>query len=396
MNVTLIGLGCGDLGTMTAQAKGALAQAEAVLGAKRLLATLPETSAPQFAAVKPEDIRDRLQEGAWSRACVVFSGDTGFYSGAKKLIPLLETAGMTVEVLPGVSSLQAFAAKLKTSWQDWRLCSGHGVEIDPVAEVCHGQDVFFLTGGVTTPAQLCRQLTAAGLGHLQVAVGESLSYPQERIRRGKAADLAQEDFEPLSVMVVQAPPPPQRRMPGIPDEDFLRGKVPMTKQEVRAAILAKLAPRPEEICWDIGAGTGSVSVELALHSRAVWAVEHKAEACGLIRENRERFSAWNLRLAEGSAPEVLGDLPTPDVVFIGGSGGKLPEILALVARRAPRARICISAIALETLHSGAQGLRDLGYATEITQIAVSRTKEVGELHLLLAQNPVFLILGERP
>ena len=396
MNVTLIGLGCGNLGTMTAQAKEALAQAEAVIGALRLLAALPETSAPQFAAVKPEDILDRLQRGAWSRACVVFSGYTGFYSGAKKLIPLLEAAGMTVEVLPGVSSLQAFAAKLKTSWQDWRLCSAHGVEIDPVAEVCHGQDVFFLTGGAATPAALCCQLTAAGLGHLQVAVGESLSYPQERIRRGKAADLAQEAFAPLSVMVVQAPPPPQRRLPGIPDEDFLRGKVPMTKQEVRAAILSKLAPQPGEICWDIGAGTGSVSVELALHSRAVWAVEHKAEACGLIRENRERFSAWNLRLAEGPAPEALSDLPTPDVVFIGGSGGKLPEILALVAQRAPQARICISAIALETLHSGAQGLQELGYATEITQIAVSRTKEVGELHLLLAQNPVFLILGEKP
>lgn len=170
----------------------------------------------------------------------------------------------------------------------------------------------------------------------------------------------------------------------------------MTKQEAPGRHPGQAGPRPGGDRWDIGAGTGSVSVELALHSRAVWAVEHKAEACGLIRENRERFSAWNLHLVEGPAPGALGDLPTPDVVFIGGSGGKLPEILALVARRAPRARICISAIALETLHRGAQKLRDLGYATEITQIAVSRTKEVGELHLLLAQNPVFLILGEQP
>ena len=170
----------------------------------------------------------------------------------------------------------------------------------------------------------------------------------------------------------------------------------MTKQEVRAAILAKLAPRPEEICWDIGAGTGSVSVELALNSRGVWAVERKPEACDLIRENRRKFAAWNLRLVEGAAPEALAGLPTPDVVFVGGSGRQMGGILEKIAQTAPQARVCFSAIALETLHEAAQGLSKLGYQVEITQLSVSRTREVGDLHLLLAQNPVFLILGWKP
>ena len=165
----------------------------------------------------------------------------------------------------------------------------------------------------------------------------------------------------------------------------------MTKQEVRAAVLAKLAVGPEDLCWDVGAGTGSVSVELALHSQAVWAIEHKAEACELIRCNREKFCAWSLRVVEGHAPEALHELPAPDVVFLGGTDRKMPEILQVVRAKNPKARVCISAIALETLHQAVEELTALGHATEITQIAVSRAKAAGDLHLLLAQNPIFLI-----
>ena len=186
-------------------------------------------------------------------------------------------------------------------------------------------------------------------------------------------------------------PTPKRRAPGIPDAEFLRDKVPMTKQEVRAAVLAKLAVGPEDLCWDVGAGTGSVSVELALHSQAVWAIEHKAEACDLIRCNREKFCAWNLRVVEGHAPEALHELPAPDVVFLGGTDRKMPEILQVVRAKNPKARVCISAIALETLHQAVEELTALGHAPEITQIAVSRAKAAGDLHLLLAQNPIFLI-----
>ena len=265
------------------------------------------------------------------------------------------------------------------------------VELDPVAEVLHGRPAFFLTGGVLTPQSICRRFVEVGLGDLPVTVGENLSYPEEKVCSGTAQALAEETFAPLSVLLAEPAPTPKRRAPGIPDAEFLRDKVPMTKQEVRAAVLAKLAVGPEDLCWDVGAGTGSVSVELALHSQAVWAIEHKAEACELIRCNREKFCAWNLRVVEGHAPEALHELPAPDVVFLGGTDRKMPEILQVVRAINPKARVCISAIALETLHQAVEELTALGYAPEITQIAVSRAKAAGDLHLLLAQNPIFLL-----
>lgn len=391
MQVTLIGLGGGTTDTLTREASAALAAAPLILGARRLLEHLPEHGAQKIAAVRPQEILAHLQAAQMPNACVVFSGDTGFYSGARGLLPLLEQAGIESRVLPGLSSVQLFAARLGRPWQDWRLCSAHGVTLDPVAEVLHGRPVFFLTGGALTPQTICQQFVAAGLGDLPIVVGEDLSYPEESLRSGTAKVLSEAHFSPLSVLLAEAAPMPERRAPGIPDEAFLRDKIPMTKQEVRAAALAKLGVGPQEVCWDIGAGTGSVSVELALHSRAVWAVERKPEACALIRRNRERFCAWNLRLVEGHAPEALEALPAPDAVFLGGTGRQLPEILRAVYAKNPKARVCISAIALETLHQAVAELTALGRAPEITQIAVSRAKAAGELHLLLAQNPIFLI-----
>ena len=394
MHVTLIGLGCGDMETITAAAQRALSRAEGIFGSRRLLEGLPPSGAQRVAAVQPEEIRDHLIHAGWAESCVILSGDTGFYSGAKRLLPVLAAAGFTTTVLPGISSLQVFSARLKRSWQDWRLCSAHGVAVDPVAEVCHGKPAFFLTGGSLTPAELCRQLTEAGRGGLQVTVGEDLSGEGERISHGTAENMAERTFSSLSVLLAEAAPRSPRRTPGLPDEAFLRGKVPMTKQEIRSAILAKLAVTPQDICWDVGAGTGSVSVELALQGRSVWAVERQAEACELIRKNRAKFSAWNLHLQEGTAPEACEALPAPDAVFVGGSGRRLQEILTLVVRRNPKARICVSAIALETLQEAVRCLEGLGYRADVTQISVSRGRSVGQLHLLLAQNPVFLITGE--
>ena len=169
----------------------------------------------------------------------------------------------------------------------------------------------------------------------------------------------------------------------------------MTKQEVRAAALAKLAVRPEDILWDVGAGTGSVSVELALAAPRgqVYAVECNETACGLIRQNREKFAAFNLTLIEGKAPDALKALPAPDAVFIGGTKGGMAGVVDAVLEKNPSARICISAIALETLSAAVAALTAHGLSAEVAQIAVSRTRPAGRLHLLMANNPVFLITG---
>ena len=169
----------------------------------------------------------------------------------------------------------------------------------------------------------------------------------------------------------------------------------MTKREIRAAALAALGVSPEDTCWDIGTGTGSVAIEMALQAKAVWAIEQKSEALALAARNRERLGAWNLRLVEGTAPAAMENLPAPDAVFIGGSGGKIREILNTIHERNAQARICISAIALESLESAIQALRDLNYEVEVSQISVSRSKNVGGLTMMLAQNPVYLIVGSQ-
>lgn len=397
MRVTLASLGGGRPETMTAECAAALNEAGCILGAKRLLETLPQgCTENRVAAVKPQALLEAIL-GQEADCVVVYSGDAGFYSGARGLLPLLKKRGIPARVLPGVSSVQLLSARLGRPWQDWTLVSAHGTDCDPVAAVSRGKPTFFLTGGALGPGEICRRLTEAGLGSLPVTVGENLSYPDEAVTSGTAAELAGQTFPSLSVLLAEGAPRFPRRCPGLPDEVFLRGAVPMTKQEVRSAALAKLAVRPADVLWDVGAGTGSVSVELALAAPEgqVFAVECEEAACALIRENREKFSAWNLQLVEGRAPAALADLPAPDGVFIGGTRGSMEEIVDLVLAKNENARVCISAIALETLSAAVAALTKHGLEAHVTQIAVSRTKPAGNLHLLMANNPTFLITGER-
>ena len=435
MKVSLIGTGCGP-GTRTAEAAAAIREAGLLIGSPRLMEQLPPHTAECVAEYRPEAIAEILSRSGVQRAAVLLSGDSGFFSGAAGLLPVLERIGAQTEILPGISSLQVLAARLGRPWQEWRLCSAHGAACDPVFEVMQGRPVLFLTSGAAGLRELCRRLTEAGLSELPVTVGENLGQPgempaavgenpgqpgemlsaagehrkrqeapavsagenpgsaaRERIVRTTAGEAAEGGWAPLNVLLAEPAPRYPAGVPGIPDEEFLREKVPMTKQEVRAAALAKLGVRPDDVCWDIGAGTGSVSVELALHSRAVWAVERDPEALALAEKNRRKFGAWNLHLIAGEAPEALAGLPAPDAVFIGGSGGRLPEILRAVKMAAPGARIVVTAISLETLRDAAEVMRELGAEPEISQISVSRSRKAGELHLLLAQNPVFLICG---
>ena len=394
MNVTLLALGGGPSETWTVQTDEALIRAQYIIGAERLLNALPaQCTAHRATATRPKEILSLLQQANCDRAAVVYSGDTGFYSGARLLLPLLDENGFDAQVLPGISSVQLLAARLGRPWQDWALVSAHGIQCDPVAAVMGGKPTFFLTGGTLGPADLCRQLTEAGLGALTVTVGENLTCPDERLLTGTAAAFAAQKFALLSVLLVEAAPTMPHRTPGWPDDWFIRGQTPMTKQEVRAAALAKLGVSPGEVCWDIGAGTGSVSVELAAVGGPVYAVECEAGACQLIRQNRGKFHAWNLTLVEGRAPEALDTLPPPDAVFIGGSKGELPLILDAVFEKNPAARVCVTAIALETLHTAVESLAAHDIEAEITQLSVSRTRAAGQLHLLLANNPVFLITG---
>ena len=432
MSVTLVGTGCGSLDNMTVEVRQALLEADLIIGAKRLIEGFPaEYTAERRAGIYAADICGMIRERMGSarkagasdagqveagavtaelpsdcvdsepRICVAFSGDSGFYSGTRSLLPLLEEAGIEAQVLPGISSIQVFAARLRQSWQDWLLMSAHGTDCDAVTAVMQGRPVFFLTGGKLTPTEICGQLAEAGLGALPVVVGERLTYEDERIVTGTAADFAKAGFAPLSVMLAQPARWAGDLTPGIPDEAFIRGGVPMTKETVRAAILGHLQARPADTVWDVGAGTGSVSVELAMKAKAgrVYAIERDEEGYDLIRRNREKFGVWNLRPVDGPAPEALEDLPAPDKVFIGGSGGHLSEIIAISLEKNPAARICVSAIVLETMQEAVQVMMTAGMEVRIAQVAVSTARKIGKgaggKHMLMAGNPIFIVTGER-
>lgn len=394
MQVNLLALGGGTTATLTEEARQALERAGCIVGASRLLQQLPQNcTEKRAAATKPDQILAALRRAGSEEAAVIYSGDTGFYSGCRSLVPLLEKEAISYRVYPGVSSVQLLAAALHRPWQDWVLVSAHGVQCDAVGAVIQGRPAFFLTGGSLGVPELCAQLTKAGLGGLSVTVGENLSYPEERIVTGTAEEMSRQTFAPLCVLLVEPAPMPPQRAPGWPDSCFIRGKVPMTKQYVRAAVLAALAVQPGQVAWDVGAGTGSVSVELAAAVRtgAVYAVECEEPALELIRQNREKLHAWNLHVVQGRAPQALEELPAPDVVFVGGSKGEMAEIFRTAFARNPAVRICASCIALETLNTLMEFCRAENLKPQITQLAVSQGQPAGQLHLMMAQNPVFLV-----
>ena len=191
MEVTLIGMGLGDPTTLTAQAVRALEGADGLIGARRLVEGLNlGREVPRYPATKGTEILEILRRSGLERPCVLYSGDTGFYSGARSLTALLEKEGIPFRVLPGLSSVQYLAARLGRPWQDWKLVSAHGCACDPVAECMMNRSVFFLTGGTETPASLCQKLTDAGMGEAHGVVGENLGTEAEAIRYGSAAELA--------------------------------------------------------------------------------------------------------------------------------------------------------------------------------------------------------------
>ena len=395
MKVYLIGVGLGNPATMTLAAQAAVAESPVLIGAARLLAgyggkiCLPLVAAEEIAAAIR--VQDR------GPVAVLLSGDVGFYSGAKNLYPLLTDC--QVEVIPGISSLVYFCARLRTPWQDVRLVSAHGRSHNAPGEIQSHRRTFVLTGGSYRAEDLCADLCAWGMGDVRITVGERLSYPDEAITAGAARELAGRKFDSLSVVLAENDAPVCRTWsaPGLPDDRFLRDRVPMTKEEVRTLALSKLRLEPWHTLWDVGAGTGSVSVEgaLALPAGRVFAVERKAEAAALLRLNREQFGLTNLHLVEGAAPEALRELPAPDRVFLGGTAGEMEAILRLALEKNPAARFVATAVTLETVAELLRCFAALGLGdVDMVQIAATRTRRAGGYHLMDAQNPVWIASGE--
>ena len=397
--ISLIGIGPFSRDMLTPQAQREISDCDAVFGALSVLEALG-TSKPCFNEYAPSKIREILNNHpSIRRAAVVFRGDTGFFSGASKITQ--EFINEDLEIIPGISSISALCAKLKVSRDNAVFLSLHGRDENFVNAVNRNEKVFLLTGGDNTSSIIFKKLSDYGFGDLFGAVGERLSYPDEAITRGKISELAEIKYAPLSVIYIENPSCQNEMRFGICDDEFIRGDVPMTKSEVRAISLSKLKLNEKSIIWDIGAGTGSVSIECALfaHNGRVFSVEKKGDAVDLIRRNMLKFKADNISIISGEAPDALRDLPAPTNAFIGGSGGNLKDIINAILKKNPNARIVINTVTLEAQAQAFALLKEYGFNEfGAVSVNISRSKKAGAYNLMDAQNPVtvFVMQGGQP
>ncbi len=396
LRVNIVGIGPGNPELLTGAAIKAIKESNILIGDKRMLAAFTEAGKKTYDTIKTADIVAIAAAADPQKdvVAVLVSGDVGFFSLAKTISGRLPDCKCVR--YSGISSLVYFAAQLQMSWDDAKIVSMHGRKQNLVAAVAANKKVFSLTGGEHTPQLLCRQLCEHGLTDVQVYVGENLSYPEEKITSGTAAEISRQKFPSLSVMMIvneramKHPPV----VHGLADELFTRSKVPMTKQEVRSVSMSKLMPKATDKIYDIGAGTGSCSVELALLAKQghVWAFERNPEALELIHKNKALFGIENLEIIAGEALENIKDMPAPDCVFVGGSGGDLCEMLDIIYTKNPNCRIVINAITIETLAEVAEYYKKhQDYSLEIVNICVARSRKLGSYNLMMAQNPVYVM-----
>ncbi len=395
--VIIAGIGPGNPETATLQTMAAVGRAQVLIGAERMLAPFAGEDKKLINEYRKDRIAEIIRNESAERFAVLVSGDPGLYSGAGAIAEALHE--FSPKVFPGVSSVSYFCSRIGKSWEDAEVISAHGRRVNIVSEVRRNKKTFVLTGG--NISDLLARLTEFNLGDLNVYVGEKLSYPDERITSGTAESLSGMDFDPLSVMLVINDGACARIPAGIADEAFERGGVPMTRREIRAMSMSALQVTPESVVYDIGAGTGSVSIEAAFaaYRGIVYAIDYNDRALELIEKNSRLMKADNIVPVRGRAPEAFEELPTPDIVFIGGSDGRLTEIVDSLIEKNTEAgkdfRMVINAVSLETIASSVTMLSGRNaLKIEYTQISSARTRCAGEHNLLRAQNPVFIIKAD--
>lgn len=302
-----------------------------------------------------------------------------------------------VEIIPSVSAMQLAFARVGEAWQEGRLVSAHGRTVEGVVgPVLSSRRAAILTDDVNTPAIVGAALRAGGLEDCRIVVCERLGGPAERIVETRLHALDAEPFDPLNVVLVLREPEAALLTPrfGRPEAEYAHRAGMITKAEVRAVSLSHLAVSPGDVVWDIGAGCGSVSLEAAslVHHGFVYAVERDMQQLAYLRENLARHTG-PVRIVAGEAPAALADLPRPNAVFLGGSGGRLHEVLqAIMARLEPGGRLVANFVVLAHLLASQAQLRADGWETNVTQVSVSREVTLGRLEAL---NPVLVLRAAR-
>ena len=416
--IILSGIGMGNTDGMTREAYHAFEEAEVIFGAERMLENLPGKGikVPYYRA---DDIISYLIEHPqYTKVAAAFSGDSGFYSGAQSMKKALEEANekgilkSETTILPGISSVSALAARFGVSWNDAVLASIHGRRTNVVNLVRKNTKVFLLLSGKNDFEMLVNKFREAGINHVKISAGYRLSYPDEKLFtfyldefKTKLFDLPEGVY---TCLIENEDCEEQILTPGIDDEIFSRTKVPMTKNEVRVLSISRLELTKNAVVYDVGSGTGSVSIECARLSPDifVFAIEQKEEAANLTKENAVRLGLSDqVVVINKKAPEGFEELPTPTHVFIGGSSGALSDILSAIQKKlivkentkgktdkaSKGVRVVINAVSLETIAQITKLIQTYPVKhVQLTQIQASRAHKLGSYNLMQAQNPVLI------
>lgn len=402
MKVYLTGIGMGDKTSMTDKCIEIINFCTVLIGARRMVDAAMSVRAggdnPDTLISYNADEICQYVSGKSEKdiVMVALSGDVGFYSGADKLYKKLSENDISVILEPGISSVNYMAAKCGITWNDMKLISSHGRDVSIVPYVRDNRKVFAITDGIS---DICGKLVDYDLGDVTVYIGSRLSYDDEKIIKIKANEYSDVTVDESLVSIIIINENADNRLHrNISDEEFVRTKnVPMTKKEIRGAVIANLELDRDSVLFDIGGGTGSVSIECSMLSPTikVYSYEKKPEAVELLKDNIRKFKADNVKVVRGIAPDNFEDV-VPTHAFIGGSDGRLEDIVNRLLELNGNIRIVVTAVSIEAI-SGISELMKLHKELqgEITLMQCARSKAVGEFHLMNGNNPVYIVVLTR-
>ncbi|MFR5263294.1 MAG: precorrin-6y C5,15-methyltransferase (decarboxylating) subunit CbiE [Christensenellales bacterium] len=397
MKINVVGGGLGSIDFLTGAGISEIKSADVVLTSLRLNDEFSNLN-PHIKIMGIMDTVEYLKENSSNRdlnVAVLASGDVGFYSIATTLRKHLDY-GFEIELIPGISSFQYFAAKLRMGYEDWKLISMHGLDKSIVPYASYYNKTFALTGGKWDVPAIINDLVRVGLGDVKIYIGERLGMQGEKITVNTPEALVGMNFDKLSVILIENE---NYTTPYtlFKDEDYIRGKAPITKEHVRNLSVDALSVCPTDFVWDVGAGSGGVTCALALkaHESTVYAIEMKEEALEVLDANVKALKTYNVEIISGSAPDALLNLPAPTKVFLGGTTGRLEQILDVVLSKNPNATIVANAITLETIGAIIEVFKNKNLKTEIISATIAKSKRLGNYNMMMGENPIYIVKGER-